>query len=124
MLAAEPASQVGCLVINDAGPGIDPDLYQRIAKLIGYYPSFQSKTVAEQWARAALRQGGALPESVADHVVRHAIRSLGDGRYALRYDPALPRLYTDAGRSRPTSGTSGRRCPARCCWCGARARRS
>ncbi|WCM91934.1 alpha/beta hydrolase [Acidovorax sp. NCPPB 2350] len=101
LLAAEPASQVACLVINDAGPGIDPELYQRIARLISYYPTFQSRTAAEQWACAALRQGGPLPEAVADAVVRHAIRPLEGERYALRYDPALPRLYTDAG-AKPT----------------------
>jgi pimeloyl-ACP methyl ester carboxylesterase len=101
LLAVEAGSRIGCLVINDVGPGVDPDLYQRIAKLIGYYPTFPSLKAGEQWARAALRRGGPLPEPMLAEVVRHALRPLDDKRYALRYDPALPRLYTEAG-ARPT----------------------
>ncbi|WP_407058935.1 alpha/beta fold hydrolase [Ralstonia syzygii subsp. celebesensis] len=124
VLAAEPASQVGCLVINDAGPGIDPDLYQRIAKLISYYPNFQSKAAAEQWARSALRQGARFPSRWPTTwcAMRSGLWAMIATRCATTRH--CPGCTPTRGRSRPTSGIFGNRCLARSCSCGERARRS
>lgn len=98
LLAAAPGSRLACLVLNDTGPGLDPDLFQKMAKLLSYYPLFRSVKSAELWLRATLKNSGAGAGELAGPALRHGVRQVGPDAYSLAYDPALPKLYTEQGQ--------------------------
>jgi pimeloyl-ACP methyl ester carboxylesterase len=98
LLAAEPDRRISCLVLNDTGPGLDPALFEKMAKMISYYPVFGSMTSAGVWVRAAMKQSGGASDEMFDHLLRHGVRQIGPDKFSLAYDPALPKLYTEQGQ--------------------------
>lgn len=98
LIAAELGPRISCLVLNDTGPGLDPELFQRMAKLISYYPVFRSSKSAEVWMRAAMKHGGGGADDMFDHLFEHGVRQTGPEQFSLAYDPALPKLYTQQGQ--------------------------
>lgn len=98
LLAAEMGSKISCLVLNDTGPGLDPELFKKLASLISYYPVFRSLKSAELWMKAAMKNSGNASEGMFDHLLPHGIRQIGPDEYSLAYDPALPKLYTQQGQ--------------------------
>lgn len=98
LIAAQLGPRIACLVLNDTGPGLAPELFQKMAKLIGYYPLFRSRKAAELWMRAAMRHSGGGADDMFEHLLAHGVRQTGPDAFRLAYDPALPKLYTEQGR--------------------------
>lgn len=98
LIAAELGPRISCLVLNDTGPGLDPELFKRMAKLISYYPVFRSLKSAELWMRAAMKHGGGASDGMFEHLFEHGARQIGPEAFSLAYDRALPKLYTQEGQ--------------------------
>jgi pimeloyl-ACP methyl ester carboxylesterase len=91
MLAAQPASPVARLVMNDVGAFVPMDGLRDIARGLRAPERFASLKEVEAHLRSVRAQWGELPGAVWRHYARHAARP-ADGGYRLHYDPRIARL--------------------------------
>lgn len=87
--AAQPGTPVKRLVVNDAGPVIEPAALARIALYFGADPSFASYAELEAYVRQISAPFGPLTDAQWEHVVRTNARQRADGTWGLGYDPAI-----------------------------------
>jgi pimeloyl-ACP methyl ester carboxylesterase len=89
VMAAQRASPLERLVINDAGPLIEPAALARIRDYLGNAPTFATFAEAESYIRAVSAPFGPLADAQWEHLTRTSLVQRSDGRYAMRYDPGI-----------------------------------
>lgn len=89
VMAAQRGSPVSRLVINDAGPVIEPSAIERIRDYVGLAPVFATYAEAEAYIRAVSAPFGALTDAQWDHLTRTSVKEDAQGRYSLVYDPGI-----------------------------------
>ena len=89
VVAAQPKSPVGRLVVNDVGPAIEPAALDRIRGYFGLDPSFATYPEIEQYIRTVSAPFGSLTDAQWEHVTRSNVRQRADGRWRLAYDPGI-----------------------------------
>jgi pimeloyl-ACP methyl ester carboxylesterase len=88
-LAAQPASPVARLVVNDVGPTIEAVAVERIRSYFGTDPTFASYAEIADYVRTISAPFGSLDDAQWDRVVRTNVRQRADGRWGLAYDPGI-----------------------------------
>lgn len=89
LLAAQKASPVGRLVLNDAGPVVTRVSLERIANYVGVVPTLRSIEEAEALVRAISQPFGAHTDAEWRFMTENYVRKDADGGYRLHYDPRL-----------------------------------
>ena len=87
--AAQPETPVKRLVVNDAGPVIEPAALARIAQYFGTDPSFASYAELAAYVRQISAPFGPLTDAQWEHVIRTNARQRTDGSWGVGYDPAI-----------------------------------
>jgi len=87
--AAQPQTPVRRLVVNDAGPLIEPAALARIAQYFGTDPSFATYDELEAYIRTISAPFGPLTDAQWAHVARTNARQRADGTWGVGYDPAI-----------------------------------
>lgn len=94
LLAGRANSPIRRLVINDIGPDLPLTAVLRIGTYVQNAPSsFESREAAEMYFRDILAPFGKLNQQQWRHLSDHSIKPLDNGRFALRYDRAIPRGF-------------------------------
>lgn len=96
VLAAQPKSPLRRLVINDAGPLIEPAALARIREYVGRDPVFATYADADAYIRAVSAPFGRLDDAHWDHLTRTTVREQDDGTWRLRYDPGIAIPFRNA----------------------------
>lgn len=91
MLAAQPASPIRRLVLNDVGAFVPADALAAIGRNLRAPERFASMAALAAHVRHTHRDWGPLSDEQWAHLARHAARRLPDG-YALHYDPRIARI--------------------------------
>ncbi|MBI1891175.1 MAG: alpha/beta hydrolase [Burkholderiales bacterium] len=89
MLAAQPNTPIRRLVLNDVGPVVFGSTMREIASVCGNNERFPSFDEAVAYIKSVYHMWGQLPHAQWIDVAKNSVRELGDGSYALAYDPAL-----------------------------------
>ena len=89
VMAAQPHSPIARLVVNDAGPAIEPAALARIRDYVGLDPTFASYAEAEAYIRTVSAPFGALTDAQWEHLTRTTVAQRADGRWGLTYDPGI-----------------------------------
>jgi pimeloyl-ACP methyl ester carboxylesterase len=87
--AAQPGTPVRRLVVNDAGPLVEPAALARIAQYFGTDPSFATYDELEAYIRTISAPFGPLTDAQWAHVARTNARQRADGTWGVGYDPAI-----------------------------------
>lgn len=88
LMAAQPASVVRRLVVNDVGPAIEPGALERIRTYVGLDPQFDSYEAIRGYVKA-ISPFGPLPDAAWDHLTRTVVSRRADGRWGFVYDPGV-----------------------------------
>ena len=88
-IAAQPGSPIARLVVNDAGPVIEPAALARIGTYVGLDPTFATFDEIEAYIRSVSAPFGALTDAQWRHLTATNVRQRGDGRWGLVYDPGI-----------------------------------
>ena len=96
VLAAQPKSPLRRLVVNDAGPLIEPAALARIREYVGRDPVFATYADADAYIRAVSAPFGRLDDAQWDHLTRTTVREQDDGSWRLRYDPGIAIPFRNA----------------------------
>jgi pimeloyl-ACP methyl ester carboxylesterase len=89
MAAALPGTPVRKLVVNDAGPVIEPAALARIGTYFGTDPSFATYEELEAWVKVISAPFGPLGDEQWEHVTRTNARQRPDGSWGVGYDPGI-----------------------------------
>jgi len=89
ILAAQRATPITRLVINDIGPAIEPASLLRIAGYVGLDPVFDSFAALEAHVREVSAPFGALTDAQWTALASSTARQTADGRWRLKYDPGI-----------------------------------
>lgn len=89
LLAAKRGSPIGRLVLNDVGPFVPWNSLFRLKGGTGRKHAFASYEEARDYLREACANFGPLTDAQWEYLVQHSVRRREDGRWALRYDPAI-----------------------------------
>ena len=89
ILAAQRATPITRLVINDIGPAIEPVALLRIAGYVGLDPVFDSFAALEAHIREVSAPFGALTDAQWTALASSTAREAPDGRWRLKYDPGI-----------------------------------
>jgi pimeloyl-ACP methyl ester carboxylesterase len=96
MIAAQPASPIRKLVLNDVGPLVPWQALLRLKGYVGRPMRFATLDEAEKHVRDVCATFGNLTDAQWRHLATHSVRRDGDG-FCLAYDPAI---------SSPTAGVN------------------
>jgi pimeloyl-ACP methyl ester carboxylesterase len=88
-MAGQPESPLGCLVVNDVGPVIEPPALERIGQYVGADPKFASFADLDAYIRSISAPFGNLSDAQWRALSESSARQLPDGRWALRHDPGI-----------------------------------
>jgi pimeloyl-ACP methyl ester carboxylesterase len=88
-IAAQPGSPIARLVVNDAGPVIEPAALARIGTYVGLDPTFATFDEIEAYIRSVSAPFGPLTDAQWRHLTATNVRQRGDGRWGLAYDPGI-----------------------------------
>jgi pimeloyl-ACP methyl ester carboxylesterase len=88
VLAAQPRSPIGKLVLNDVGCAVPKAALERIATYVGRDPAFDTFGALVA-AMRAVSPFGALTEAQWEHLAIHVSRQDESGRWRFRYDPGI-----------------------------------
>jgi pimeloyl-ACP methyl ester carboxylesterase len=88
LLAAQPRTPVGKLVLNDVGCVVPKASLERIATYVGRDVSFETIEALEA-AMRTVSPFGALDAAQWRHLAVHVSRRDPDGRWRFRYDPGI-----------------------------------
>jgi pimeloyl-ACP methyl ester carboxylesterase len=88
-MAAQRDTPVARLVVNDAGPLIEPVAVARIRDYLGLAPTFATLAEADAYIRKVSAPFGPLTDAQWDHLTRTSVAQDAQGRYALTYDPGI-----------------------------------
>jgi pimeloyl-ACP methyl ester carboxylesterase len=89
ILAAQPATPIVRLVVNDIGPAIEPAALVRIAGYVGLDPVFETFEALEAHVREVSATFGALTHAQWAALADSTARQTPDGRWRLKYDPGI-----------------------------------
>ena len=90
MIAASlPGNPVARLVVNDAGPVLEPAALARIGEYFGTDPTFATYDEFKAYIKTIAAPFGALSDAQWEHVTRTNARQREDGRWGVGYDPAI-----------------------------------
>jgi pimeloyl-ACP methyl ester carboxylesterase len=89
MAAALPGTPVSRLVVNVAGPVIEPAALARIGQYFGTDPTFATYDEFKAYVRQISAPFGPLTDEQWEHLVRTNSRRRADGRWGIGYDPAI-----------------------------------
>jgi pimeloyl-ACP methyl ester carboxylesterase len=89
VMAAQPNTPVTRLVIDDAGPQIEPAALARIRDYLGLAPTFATYAEAEYYIRRVSAPFGPLTDAQWEHLTRSSLVQDADGRYRMSYDPGI-----------------------------------
>ena len=91
ILAAQPRTPVGKLVLNDVGCVVPKAALERIATYVGRAPAFDSLEALEE-AMRSVSPFGRLTPAQWGHLAIHVARRDDSGKWRFRYDPgsAMP----------------------------------
>ncbi|HVP86774.1 MAG TPA: alpha/beta hydrolase [Casimicrobiaceae bacterium] len=89
VLAAQPATPIKRLVVNDIGPAIEPAALLRIAGYVGLDPVFDNFKALEAHVREVSAPFGALSDAQWTALAESTARQTTDGRWKLKYDPGI-----------------------------------
>ncbi|MDH4094048.1 MAG: alpha/beta hydrolase [Betaproteobacteria bacterium] len=89
LLAAKRNSPVGRLVMNDVGPFVPWNGLFRLKGHLGHPRGFGTRPAAAAFLREALAAFGPLTDAQWAHLTEHSFRQHKDGRWHLRFDPAI-----------------------------------
>ena len=89
IMAAQPNTPVRRLVVNDVGPAIEPAALERLQQYVGADPTFATYEEIEQYMRTISAPFGKLTDAQWEHLTRTSVRQRPDGRWGLKYDPAI-----------------------------------
>jgi len=87
-LAAQPATPISRLVLNDVGPLLRAEALKRIADYIGQAPVFPDFAAAETYIRAVSAPFGLSSDAQWRRLAETSVVSDGSA-YRLHYDPAI-----------------------------------
>ena len=87
-LAAQSASPIGRMVLNDVGPLLKAAALKRIGTYIGQAPLFPDFGAAEAYVRAVSASFGLTTDAQWKHLTETSLRRV-DGGYRMHYDPAI-----------------------------------
>lgn len=96
MLAAQPGTPIGRLVVNDIGPFIPKASLQRIADYIGEERGFATAAELEAYLRRVHAPFGALSDAQWRHLAAYSSAPAENGRVRLHYDPAIAQAFKAA----------------------------
>ena len=96
VMAAQPNTPVERLVINDAGPLIEPAAIARIRDYVGLAPTFATYEEADAYIRLVSKPFGALTDAQWDFLTRTSVARNAEGRWALTYDPGIAVPFRNA----------------------------
>jgi len=96
MLAAQPASPIRRLVLNDIGAFIPKASIERLAQYVGKDPRFDSVAAVEAYLRQVNAPFGPLTDAQWAHLAAHSAVQADDGRWRLHYDPAIGKAFAGA----------------------------
>lgn len=94
LLAAKRGSPIGRLVMNDVGPFVPWNGLFRLKGHLGRPRGFDSLSDAGIFLRKALASFGPLTEAQWEHLIYHSVRRDENGRWVLRFDPAIGKMWT------------------------------
>lgn len=95
-LASLPGSPVERLLLNDVGPAIARASLARIGDYLGRAPDFASLTEAEDYIRLVSAPFGDLSDANWRELTASSVRCDADGRWRMRYDPAIAHSFLRA----------------------------
>lgn len=88
LIASQPHTPIGRLVLNDVGPVITAASLRRIGQYVGTAPKFASMAEAEAYIRTVSEPFGKLTDAQWHHLTVHSVRPV-EGGFAMIYDPAI-----------------------------------
>ncbi len=91
LLAAKPGSPIRRLVLNDVGAFVPWAGLIRLKGHVGNNTAFASLEEAERYFRNVCTEFGDPDDEYWKHMTEHGVMQREDGRYILRYDPAISR---------------------------------
>ena len=94
-LAAQGASPVKKLVLNDAAPVIGKTALERIGAYLGKTPSFASLEAAEQYVRGIAAPFGPHSDAQWRFLAETWVRRQEDGSFRPHYDTRIAQAYRD-----------------------------
>jgi pimeloyl-ACP methyl ester carboxylesterase len=92
-LAAQAATPVKKLVLNDAGPVIGKASLERIANYLGQAPAFATLDDAEKYVRAISAPFGPHSDAQWRFLTETWVRRQEDGTWRPHYDPRIAEAY-------------------------------
>ncbi|MEO8134598.1 MAG: alpha/beta hydrolase [Betaproteobacteria bacterium] len=101
VLAAQPATPIRKLVINDVGPVIEAPALARIGEYVGARPVFATFEALETHVRAVSAPFGPLTDTQWHHLSETTARQMADGTWSLRYDPGIAVPFRSAPDQSP-----------------------
>ncbi|MDX1655953.1 MAG: alpha/beta hydrolase, partial [Candidatus Competibacteraceae bacterium] len=96
MLAAQPGSPLGRLVINDVGPFIPKEALERIASYVGQSPAFAELDELERYMRVINAPFGELSDEQWRHLAVHNARQTDSGQWIYAYDPGIREIFSQS----------------------------
>ena len=93
MIAAQKPDFIKRLVLNDIGAVVSAQGLLRIAGYIGNHREFADKADAMAYAKWVFAPFGIRSEEHWQQVFKASFIKLGDGRYALAYDPGIGKPF-------------------------------
>ena len=96
VLASLDASPIARLLLNDVGPVISRDALKRIGDYLGRAPAFADLAEAETYIRQVSAPFGALDDAHWRALTESSVRQRADGRFEMRYDPAIAHSFAHA----------------------------
>ena len=92
-LASLDDTPIARLVLNDVGPVIGGEALKRIGDYLGHAPQFASLADAESYIRQVSAPFGELSDANWRQLTESSVRQCADGRFAMRYDPAIAQSF-------------------------------
>lgn len=89
LLASQPGSPLGRLVVNDVGALVPKSALERIVSYVGNDPRFRSMDALEAYIREVYAPFGPLTDEQWRTLVESSARRTGDGDIGLNYDPGI-----------------------------------
>ena len=89
MLAAQPGSPIGRLVINDVGIIVPKAALARLAEYVGKDPRFPGFAELAAYTRIVSAPFGRLTDEQWDHLARNTATQHADGSWGFSYDPGI-----------------------------------
>jgi pimeloyl-ACP methyl ester carboxylesterase len=95
-MAAQRDTPVARLVVNDAGPLVEPAALARIRDYLGLAPTFATFAEADVYIRAVSAPFGALTDAQWEHLTHTSVAPRRRGPLCVTYDPGIALPFRNA----------------------------